>query len=96
METRSGSSIFTPEYFKLLIDLVFDRFKQKHQLKLLPKNFQLFGYGSFDEEKPNLKSDFEAIGSEFINGKYLYDKLRECEKGKLEIKLSIRALGRDR
>uniref|UniRef100_UPI004054B3BF hypothetical protein n=1 Tax=Yeosuana sp. TaxID=2529388 RepID=UPI004054B3BF len=60
----------------------------KHNLKNLPKTFQLYGYGQFDENKPNLKQDFEAIGSDSINGKYLYDKTRDLFKGKPIIKLN--------
>ncbi|PHN92299.1 hypothetical protein CSC80_15140 [Maribacter sp. 6B07] len=88
MITSSGSLVFTSEYFKLLIDKLHDEFIRKHNLKQLPKTFQLYGYGAYDETKPSLKTDFEALGSEFINGKYLYDKFREFEKGKPLIKLN--------
>lgn len=88
MITSSGSLVFTSEYFKLLIDKLHDEFIRKHNLKQLPKTFQLYGYGAYDESKPSLKTDFEALGSEFINGKYLYDKFREFEKGKPLIKLN--------
>ena len=59
----------------------------KHNLVKLPKALQLYGYGDYNDAKPNLKQDFEDIGSEFINGKYLYDKSRQFEKGKPTIKL---------
>lgn len=88
MQEKTTSLTLIPEYFKLLIDLVLETFQQKHNLNKLPKAFQLYGYGAFDENKPSLKKDFEEIGSEFINGKYLYDKLRDFEKGKSEIKLN--------
>jgi hypothetical protein len=32
--------------------------------------------------------DFESIGTQFINGKYLYDKSRDIEKGKFFVKLN--------
>ncbi|MGQ1783895.1 hypothetical protein [Saccharicrinis sp. GN24d3] len=64
-----------------------DTFQKKHLINKLPKAFQLYGYGSFDESKPSLKTDFEEIGSEVINGKYMYDKYREFEKGRTAIKL---------
>jgi len=88
MNTAKGSVIFTLEYFTVLLELIQNRFKEKHHLLKLPKTFQLFGYGAFDENKPNLKSDFEALTAEFINGKYLYDKSREAEKGKALIKIN--------
>lgn len=88
MATLSKSIILTSEYFKILLDKIHETFKDKHNIVKLPKTFQLYGYGAFDDEKPSLKNDFEAIGSEFINGKYLYDKSREFEKGKPLIKLN--------
>ena len=78
----------TSEYFGLLLDDLQETFNQKHNLKELPKSMQFFGYGNFNSEKPNLKSDLERIGSDFINGKYLYDKVRDFHKGKPIIKLN--------
>lgn len=88
METKSESLVLTSEYFKLVSEKILDTFAHKHKLAKLPKIFQLYGYGAFDENKPNLKNDFEKIGQEFINGKYLYDKTREFEKGKPIIKIN--------
>ncbi len=88
METHSGSVILTSEYFKLLLEKIHSEFKKRHQLSDLPKAFQLYGYGVFDETRPSLKQDLEEIGTDFINGKYLYDKSRELEKGKSLIKLN--------
>lgn len=88
MKNKSESLVLTSEYFKLVSDKILDTFVLKHKLVKLPKTFQLYGYGTFDENKPNLKSDFEKIGHEFINGKYLYDKTREFEKGKPIIKIN--------
>jgi len=88
MEKKSESLVLTSEYFKIVSDKILDTFAHKHTLAKLPKTFQLYGYGTFDENKPNLKSDFEKIGNEFINGKYLYDKTREFEKGKPIIKIN--------
>ena len=88
MEKKSESLVLTSEYFKIVSDKILDTFTHKHTLAKLPKTFQLYGYGAFDENKPNLKSDFEKIGNEFINGKYLYDKTREFEKGKPIIKIN--------
>lgn len=78
----------TTEYFGLLLEELQDAFKNKHALSQLPKSMQFYGYGNYDPEKPNLKSDLERIGSDFINGKYLYDKVRDYQKGKPIIKLN--------
>ncbi|SNR36988.1 hypothetical protein SAMN06265371_1022 [Lutibacter agarilyticus] len=88
MQTKSDSLSLTIEYFKILLSLVHETFMQKHALKKLPKTFQLYGYGVYNEDKPNLKSDFENIGDDFVNGKYLYDKSREVFKDKQIIKLN--------
>lgn len=88
MQTKSDSLSLTIEYFKILLSLVHETFMQKHALKKLPKTFQLYGYGVYNEDKPNLKNDFENIGDDFVNGKYLYDKSREIFKDKQVIKLN--------
>lgn len=88
MKNTSGSIKLTAEYFKLILEQVHLNFLKKNNLKKSPKTFQLYGYGSFDESKPNLKADFESIGAQFINGKYLYDKSRAIEKGKSFVKLN--------
>ena len=85
---KSESLVLTSEYFKLILDKIIETFMHKHNITNPPKTFQLFGYGSFNDDKPSLKKDFEEIGHEFINGKYLYDKSRELEKGKRTIKIN--------
>lgn len=88
MISNSGSIVLTSAYFKIVLEGIHSEFRKKHQLSKLPKTFQLYGYGDFDEDKPSLKKDFEELGSDFINGKYLYDKSRDLEKGKPLIKLN--------
>ncbi|WP_282122448.1 hypothetical protein [Algibacter mikhailovii] len=88
MVKHASSLILTADYFNVLLNSVHETFMLKHNIVKLPKAFQLYGYGAFDDDMPSLKHDFEAIGSEFINGKYLYDKSRELEKGKHTIKLN--------
>jgi len=67
---------------------VHQKFLKKHDLIATPKVFQLYGYGNYDEQKASLKIDFEEIGVDSINGKYLYDKTREVYRGKLTVKLN--------
>lgn len=77
-----------PEYFEALFTLLKKRFKEKHGLLELPKSMQFYGYGNFSTEFPNLKSDLEGMGKDFVNGKYLYNKERDFHKGKPIIKLN--------
>jgi hypothetical protein len=88
MKDLNPSLALTSDYFKIVIEVLHKTFLRKHNLQTLPKALQLYGYGDFDEKKPNLKQDLEAIGTDFINGKYLYDKTRELYKGKPIIKLN--------
>lgn len=46
--------------------------------------FQLYGFGNYDEKKPNLKGFIVEKTNKWINGKYLYNKIREIEKGNSE------------
>ena len=75
-------------YFEKLLAILHHKFLEKHRLKQLPKFSQLFGYGNYNAENPNLKQDLESISTDVINGKYLYDKTREFHKGKPFIKIS--------
>jgi hypothetical protein len=43
--------------------------------------FQLYGFGNFNEKEPNLKSFITEVTGKWINGKYLYNKIREIEQG---------------
>lgn len=78
----------TSEYFGILFEGIKETFKSKHGLKSLPKSMQFYGYGNYNLDKPTLKTDLEHIGSDFVNGKYLYDKVREFHKGRPVIKLN--------
>ena len=43
--------------------------------------FQLYGFGNYEEELPNLKGFIAEVTGQWINGKYIYNKIREIEKG---------------
>lgn len=89
MEKQEYLSLsLTSEVFNMVLEAIHNKFKEKHNLHNLPKASQLYGYGNFDESKSSLKNDFEDISSDFVNGKYLYDKTREFHKGKPVIKLN--------
>jgi CRISPR/Cas system-associated protein endoribonuclease Cas2 len=80
--------VLTSEYFKILVEQLKNKFLKKNELRKLPKNYQFFGYGNFNESKPSLKKELEDIGSDFVNGKYLYDKMRQLDKGRSIIKIN--------
>ncbi|MFC4636024.1 hypothetical protein ACFO3O_19095 [Dokdonia ponticola] len=43
--------------------------------------FQLYGFGDYDEHCPSLKNYIMEITNQLINGKYIYNKIREIDKG---------------
>jgi hypothetical protein len=42
--------------------------------------FQLYGFGNYDDKLPNLKTIIDKTGK-WINGKYLYNKIKDIDKG---------------
>jgi hypothetical protein len=77
----------TKHTFDKLINSILKLFKHKYSIDEISEN-QLYGFGNFDAKLPSLKKDFEKISNNFINGKYLYNKYRELQSGKPQIKLS--------
>ncbi|TXD51393.1 MULTISPECIES: hypothetical protein [unclassified Polaribacter] len=43
--------------------------------------FQLYGFGNYNDQQPNLKGFIIEKTTKWINGKYIYNKVREVEKG---------------
>lgn len=43
--------------------------------------FQLYGFGNYNEKNPSLKEFILEKTGKWINGKYIYNKIREIEKG---------------
>jgi len=57
--------------------------------------FQLYGFGNYEEELPNLKSFITKKTGKWISGKYLYNKIREIEashKTKIKIRREYLAI----
>lgn len=73
--------------FNKLIAAIINTFKNKHGIEII-NDSQLFGFGNYEITKPNLKSEFEKITKSYINGKYLYNKIRELKQGRPIIKLN--------
>jgi hypothetical protein len=80
--------ILTKNTFKVLLHNVIQHFKDKHGINARYKDSQLYGFGNYHSEKPNLKNDLEQILKGYVNGKYLYNKHRELQLGKPIIKIS--------
>ena len=84
----SETLILTKNTFSVLLYNVIQHFKDKHAINARYKDSQLYGFGSYTSEKPNLKSDLEQILKGYVNGKYLYNKHRESQLGIPIIKIS--------
>lgn len=83
----SDQLTLTKYCFDKLITAIINTFKNKYEIKII-NDSQLFGFGNYDITKPNLKSEFEVITKNYINGKYLYNKNRELKQGRPVIKLN--------
>lgn len=86
-EKDSNNIRLTKHTFDKLINSILKLFKHRYSLETVSEN-QLYGFGNYDESLPSLKKEFEKISNSFINGKYLYNKNRELQSGKPQIKLS--------
>ncbi|MDG2151992.1 MAG: hypothetical protein P8K12_07090 [Polaribacter sp.] len=73
--------------FMTLLNSIISQFKSTH-LSHKFKDSQLYGFGNYDLNKPNLKHEFEALLKGYVNGKYLYNKYREACSGMPIIKIS--------
>lgn len=82
-----GSIILTKHTFEKLTNSIIQVFKNKFSLDAISEN-QLYGFGNYNETLPSLKKEFEQVSNSFVNGKYLYNKYRELQSGKPQIKLS--------
>lgn len=73
-------------FFTLLNELI-SKFKSNYTIKDY-KDTQLYGFGSYDPNKPSLKTDLEKLCKDYINGKYLYNKMREAASGVPSVRIS--------
>lgn len=80
--------IITAHCFSVLLELILSKFKAKHKISAIGKVTQLYGFGNYNPNLPNLRKELEELTGGFINGKYLYDKSRELQMGKPVLKLN--------
>ena len=85
---ESNTTFITAHCFKVLLEKMLAQFQAKHNVPALGRVTQLYGFGNYDSNLPNLKNELEQLAGGFINGKYLYDKSRELQTGKPIIKLN--------
>ncbi|MCK5401224.1 MAG: hypothetical protein KAJ28_06285 [Flavobacteriaceae bacterium] len=85
---KKETLLLTKHVFNTLIDRVVYHFRKEHKINERYKDSQLYGFGNYDPEKPNLKNDLELVLRGYVNGKYLYNKYREATSGKPIIKIS--------
>ncbi len=78
----------TAHCFEILLEAVLVEFKKKNNHPAVGRVTQLYGFGNYNANQPNLKQEFEKLTGGFINGKYLYDKNRELKAGKPILKLN--------
>lgn len=87
--TTKETLVLTKTVFNILLDKILSHFRSKHSIDFPRyKENQLYGFGNYDLEKPNLKEDFESVLKGYVNGKYLYNKNREASTGKPFVKIS--------
>ncbi len=80
--------LMTDYCFKVLSENILEKFIKENKISTAIKVKQHYGFGDFDINKPNLRAEFAKLAGGFINGKYLYDKIRELNSGKPVIKLN--------
>jgi len=86
--SKDETLLLTKQVFSTLLNKVITHFKEAHKIEGKYRDSQLFGFGNYDAEKPNLKNDLELVLRGYVNGKYLYNKNREALTGKPIIKIS--------
>ncbi|MFD2588714.1 hypothetical protein ACFSQJ_17435 [Croceitalea marina] len=87
LQSDNSPLLLTKYTFNTLLEAIVRHFKKSHAIENY-KDFQLYGFGNYDSEKPNLKNDLELVLKDYVNGKYLYNKQRELVSGKPIVKIS--------
>ena len=85
---ENKSLLLTHYVFTYLYQRVLNTFYQKDPERRKLRSFQVYGFGNFDKSVPSLKQELEDVAGFYVNGKYLYNKIRDSEKGASFIKLN--------
>jgi len=85
---ENNTLLVTAYCFRILLNAIFNKFKNSYNNAAIGKVTQLYGFGNYNPSQPNLGSELEKLAGGFINGKYLYDKNRELQTGKPVLKLN--------
>lgn len=80
--------LLTNTVFSTMLNSIIDHFKKTHSIIGKYKDSQLYGFGNYNPDIPTIKNDLEHVLKGYVNGKYLYNKLREASTGKPVIKIS--------
>jgi len=84
----SETLLLTNNVFNTLLISILSHFKTTHEINGSYKDSQFYGFGNYDNQKPNLKNDLELVLGGYVNGKYLYNKHRDAASGMPVIKIS--------
>jgi len=87
-QNNNETLLLTNIVFNSLLGSIIHHFRKSHALTGKYKDSQLYGFGNYNAEEPNIKKDLELILRGYVNGKYLYNKQREASTGKPIIKIS--------
>jgi len=82
--------LVTNHSFTILLEKILKQFKEKYKdhAAVIGRITQLYGFGNYNTSLPSLGQELEQLAGGFINGKYLYDKQRELQRGKPVLKLN--------
>ncbi|MFV0247655.1 MAG: hypothetical protein ACK5H1_01660 [Tenacibaculum sp.] len=81
--------LLTPNFFSVLLSELLDLLQKEYNINsssLL--DYQLYGFGNYEESLPSIKKLITLKTNIVVNGKYLYNKFREFRKGKRIIKFN--------
>lgn len=84
----SNTLLLTSYCFNILLKAIMRKLESEHP-GILKKNVsQVYGFAGYDEQLPSLKSAIYKVSGASVNGKYIYDKKRECNSGTPIIKIN--------
>lgn len=89
MSYRKSGTLLTSRLFESLYKHLIHRFEVQYNVNADTfMDYQLFGYGNYNTDKPNLKQYISEVTDVNVNGKYLYNKFLEWRKGSVPIRFT--------